>query len=95
MDCPKCGSGECWRPDADVGVGTIYGPWGCPDCGWSEYPEYDRTAGINRASRGTPGWHIDQWGQATRVSAIADKCERFGIPRDVVEDAFRDTGGEG
>ncbi len=33
--CPKCGA-DCWRESADVGVGIIYGPWGCPECCWSE-----------------------------------------------------------
>ena len=33
MNCPRCG-GECERDEADIGVGTQYGPWRCPDCGW-------------------------------------------------------------
>lgn len=33
MKCPKCG-GACERDEADVGVGTIGGPWGCPACHW-------------------------------------------------------------
>jgi hypothetical protein len=44
QDCPKCGD-ECWREDADVGVGIIYGPWGCPSCGWSESGAYDLSEG--------------------------------------------------
>lgn len=45
MKCPKCNSDGCWRDSADVGVGIIYGPYGCPDCGWSESPEYDLSDG--------------------------------------------------
>lgn len=43
--CPNCGNPECHRDDVDVGVGIIYGPWGCPQCGWSEHPDYDRSKG--------------------------------------------------
>lgn len=39
--CPRCGCTEVWREDVNVGVGIIYGPYGCPDCGWSESEEYD------------------------------------------------------
>lgn len=42
MVCPECGA-DCWREDADVGVGVIYGPWGCPDCGWCENDLYSHT----------------------------------------------------
>lgn len=42
--CPKCGD-KCWREDVDVGVGIIYGPWGCSSCGWSEYDKYDLSKG--------------------------------------------------
>jgi len=34
--CPNCGGG-CCRDEVDVGVGIIYGPWGCWSCRWSEY----------------------------------------------------------
>lgn len=89
LDCPKCGE-ECWRDEVDIDVGVMYGPWGCPECGWSERTEYDRSGGGGNAKEDEmPGWHVDQWGRALRVSAVADGCERFGIPRDVVEDAFR------
>lgn len=37
--CPKCG-GETWQDSADIGVGIIYGPRGCVECGWSEDDEY-------------------------------------------------------
>jgi hypothetical protein len=41
--CPRCGR-DCGRDEADVGVGVIYGPWGC-FCGWSETADYDVTDG--------------------------------------------------
>lgn len=88
MNCPKCNA-ECWRDEVDIGVGTIYGPYGCPECGWSEDAEYDRSSGDgNKAEAKLPGWHIDQWGRAIRVEAIVERCERFGIPRQIVEEAF-------
>ena len=43
MNCENCGH-ECYRDEADVGVGIIYGPWGCP-CGWSECDEYNQLLG--------------------------------------------------
>lgn len=63
MTCPKCGR-EAYRDSADVGVGIIYGPWGCP-CGWSESPEYDVTEGPKFIEG---GYRIDQWGGATPTS---------------------------
>lgn len=33
MICPRCGA-ECERDEADVGIGTIGGAWGCPECHW-------------------------------------------------------------
>lgn len=56
--CPKCGS-ECGRDEADVGVGVIYGPWGC-SCGWSEYEEYDLSDG--RDGLDERGGFTDQYG---------------------------------
>lgn len=59
MNCPKCET-ECWREEADVGVGIIYGPWGCPDCGWSESEEYDLTT--RSPGPDAKGGYIDQYG---------------------------------
>jgi hypothetical protein len=59
--CPHCDS-ECWREDADVGVGIIYGPWGCPDCGWSESSDYDLRDGPKTTEN---GGIIDQFGGLT------------------------------
>ncbi len=56
--CPRCGD-IVWRDDVDVGVGRIYGPYGC-SCGWSEDDEYDLTT--RDAGPDEKGGYIDQWG---------------------------------
>ena len=43
--CPKCGSKDVDRDEVDVGVGMVFGPWGCAACHWSEWPEYDLSDG--------------------------------------------------
>jgi hypothetical protein len=35
--CPECGA-DCERMEVDVGVGNVYGPWACFDCGWEDRP---------------------------------------------------------
>lgn len=60
MDCPNCGGTDLWRDSADVGVGIIYGPYGCP-CGWSESEEYNQLAGSKLTASGSP---TDPWGGA-------------------------------
>jgi hypothetical protein len=40
MKCPKC-SEECNQDEVDVGVGVIYGPARCPNCGWCEEDRYN------------------------------------------------------
>lgn len=90
MNCPKCNC-QCDRDSVDVGVGMIYGPWGCQSCGWSEDSRYDSSGGPSPAQQEAgPEWYVDSTGGMQRVSSITDKCERFGIPRDVVEEAFSD-----
>jgi hypothetical protein len=91
MNCPNCGE-ECERDEVDVGVGIIYGPWGCSSCCWSSDPRYDRSGGVSPKAKENPGWYVDQWGGMQRISAIAESAERFGIPREVVEEAFREDG---
>lgn len=44
MICPNCGEDGCHRDEVDVGVGVIFGPWGCP-CGWSEWEDYNQVKG--------------------------------------------------
>lgn len=57
--CPRCGEKDLWREDADVGVGIIYGPWGCPHCGWSESEEYDLKFGGGVQDNGS---YLDPYG---------------------------------
>jgi hypothetical protein len=59
MRCEKCDN-ECTQESCDVGVGTIYGPWGCQYCGWSECEEYDRSEGQTGIDE--RGGFTDQWG---------------------------------
>lgn len=62
MNCPNCGS-ECSRDQVDVGVGVIYGPWGCY-CGWSESCEYNQLRdGYQPLAES--GYVKDQWGGLT------------------------------
>lgn len=62
MNCPECGA-KCGRDEVDVGVGLIYGPWGCWDCGWSEESKYDLRDGP-RFDEETGG-EFDQFGGLT------------------------------
>jgi hypothetical protein len=59
MNCHKCGQ-QCHRDEVDVGVGIINGPWGCPDCGWSEDEAYDFSDGKSRLDE--KGGAYDQYG---------------------------------
>lgn len=87
MDCPKCGC-ECWRDEADVGVGVIYGPYGCPGCGWSEREEYDHSEGQAPAQAENPEMYVDQFGGMIRKSALKEKVARFGLNPSVIDDVF-------
>lgn len=57
--CPNCAD-DCYRDEADVGVGIIYGPWGCPSCGWSESDAYNRLI-VSPGPDAKGGW-TDQFG---------------------------------
>lgn len=57
--CPKCNA-LCDRDVVDVGVGNMYGPYGCPQCGWCEDERFDQTF-VEQPDDG----HIDQWGGFT------------------------------
>lgn len=87
MLCPKCGA-ECWRHSIDIGIGIQYGPFGCPECCWSESPEYDRSDGKTPPCQ-PEGYYLDQFGAMTKVDGIVEKCKRFGIPEQMVRDAFK------
>lgn len=58
--CPKCGSSDIDQHTINIGVGVIEGPWGCVECGWSEYPEYDLSDG--RSPFDEKGGVTDQFG---------------------------------
>lgn len=88
--CPKCGT-ECHRDEADVGVGVIYGPWGCPGCGWSENPEYDHSEGKPPAAADHPGRYVDQFGNAHSLERMKEDVSRFGLDPAVIDDAFKDV----
>ena len=86
--CPKCGCTELHRDEVDIGVGTIYGPWGCPECGWSEGSEYDLSDGKSAVL--DDGSAIDQYGgvhpkgssmaRAYRMAEEAEKDVSIGSP---------------
>lgn len=83
MNCPKCGE-ECERDSVDVGVGVIYGPYGCI-CGWSEDSRYDASAGESPAQAEMPEWLVDSRGGVIRRKKVEDRLLHFGIPPDVLE----------
>ena len=46
MKCPRCGNDDLDCDKIDNGVAILQGPYGCGRCGWSEYEEYDCSAGV-------------------------------------------------
>lgn len=91
QNCPKCGEG-CYRDFVDVEVGVIHGPWGCPNCGWSEYSEYDRSEGESPAQKEHPNYYVDQYGVMTPKRSLKDAVVRFGIDPKVIDDVFGPEG---
>lgn len=73
--CPYCDE-LCDRESADVGVGVIYGPWGCDNCGWSEAPEYDSRAGIRRDGKDRV---FDQYGVSHHVDRFNGEAVLAGL----------------
>lgn len=71
MDCPRCGC-PASRDEVDVGVGIIFGPFGCY-CGWSESEEYDVTDGPKLTA---DGYELDQWGGATPPQILESELGR-------------------
>jgi hypothetical protein len=57
--CPNCKDDNLWRESADVGVGVIYGPYGCATCGYSEDETYNLASGLKTSADGSP---VDQFG---------------------------------
>jgi hypothetical protein len=74
-DCPHCASG-CDRESVDVGVGVIHGPWGCSNCGWSEYPEYDSREDIRRSGAERV---FDQYGVSHSVDRVSGAAVLAGL----------------
>ena len=64
MKCENC-NGECQRDEVDVGVDVMHGPYGCPNCGWSEYDEYNQLTGEKRDESGQ--FAYDQFGGMYRA----------------------------
>ena len=85
MNCPKCGE-ECDRDSVDVGVGVIYGPWGCYCCGWSSSPEYDCSEGRPKAQEEMEGYIVDPFGGATPKAGMIEKLHHFGLDEDLIKD---------
>lgn len=80
MNCPNC-KADCYRDAADVGVGIIHGPWGCPHCGWSEDERYNRL--IVSPGPDAKGGYTDQYGgyhpagsSMAYAFKLADEAER-------------------
>lgn len=75
-DCPNCGE-EASRDSAHIGVGVIYGPWGCA-CGWSDDPDYNQLDPENTKPNKRGGYK-DQWGNLhPKGSPGAIRRERAG-----------------
>lgn len=81
MNCPKCGT-DCDRDEVDVGVGVMYGPYGCCACGWSEDSHYDRSDGPSPAQLEHPGHFVDPCGRAHHLGRLADRLKHFGLDGD-------------
>ncbi len=80
--CAACGE-ETWQESVDVGVGVIYGPAGCPNCGWSEDPDYDLSTSDGIKEDGSA---VDQFGGIYPKDSMEAKARR-----DVALDEFTDS----
>jgi hypothetical protein len=74
-DCPHCGE-SCDRESVDVGLGVIYGPWGCASCGWSSDPQYDSREGLRYDGEDRV---FDQWGVSHHVDRIGGQVVLAGL----------------
>lgn len=77
--CPKCGCEEIYRDEVDIGVGRIAGPYGCPQCGWSQDEEYDLSDG--RSPIDENGGAIDQYGGYHPAGSITAAAYRMAEER--------------
>lgn len=76
--CPECGE-EVERESVDIGIGVVYGPPACFNCGWSEVKP-----------RVEDGYYHDALGGMMRVDAIIERAERFGLG-EAAREAFKET----
>lgn len=83
MNCPKCND-ECYRDEVDVGVGVVYGPYGCI-CGWSESPEYDASEGPSEAQQTHPDHIVDSCGGMVSKARVSERLKHFGIDPTVLD----------
>lgn len=83
MKCPKCNA-ECIRDEVDVGVGVMFGPWGCM-CGWSEDSRYDSSEGESTAQKEYPEHIVDSRGGIIPRATIYERLEHFGIDSEGME----------
>lgn len=77
--CPNCGEVGLYRDEADVGVGIIYGPWGCMGCGWSADKRFDSSQGPSEAALENPDKLVFADGTMVSKAGVAENLERFGI----------------
>jgi hypothetical protein len=75
QDCLHCGS-SCVRDAVDVEVGVRYGPWGCGECGWSEWPEYDSREGVRHDGDDRV---FDQYGMSHHVDRLDGAAVLVGL----------------
>jgi hypothetical protein len=87
LQCPKCGE-PCDRESVDVGIGVVYGPWGCI-CGWSQDPEYDSSDGSAPANLANPARWTNSRGVSYHKERIAEGLGRFGLDGDeIIKEVF-------
>ncbi len=86
--CPHC-AGECYRDSVDVGVGTMYGPYGCYSCGWSQDREYDNSAGPSPAQQADPDRYVDPCGVSHSLQRMREAVQRFGLDPAVIDEVFK------
>jgi hypothetical protein len=65
----------------------MYGPWGCPACGWSACSEYDKTLLEHQPVK--DGRYRDQFGGEHSVERIVENASRFGLG-EAAKQAFSD-----
>lgn len=82
MDCKNCGH-TCAREEAHNGLAMLYGPWGCPSCGWSEDPRFDFSDG---RSRERYGGTYDQYGMWLPPAMEHQRRQPFGTPEQLKGD---------